>query len=234
MISYFPQPNHHGCAMQQEWLTMPHGCLGSINCNTSSKCFILVSTTRQGTPQGHQHTGYCTAGVFEMKISFSIQIQTRFLNTIAIPKRQGAGVLARDPSTAESQIGWIISCFDWPTIWFFRLQPHMFLSPTEDCYATIPMSLRDILPIIRLLDKIRERKSQTICMTPTVYGSFARSHHFQKHNYSRKVQTFLPHNQLDIIDNNNHLGCVFIRQAFFLKLLDISQTTHSVLAIQVK
>ena len=62
---------------------------------------------------------------------------------------------ARNPNTTESQIGWIISCFDWPTIWFFRLQPHMFLSPTEDCYATVPMSLRDVLPIICLLDKIR-------------------------------------------------------------------------------
>ena len=90
MIFYF-QSNHHGDAMQQKWLTMPHGCLGSIKWNTPSKCFILASTTRQWTPQRHQHTGYCTPGVFEMKVSFSIQIQTRFSNTVAIPKRQGAG-----------------------------------------------------------------------------------------------------------------------------------------------
>ena len=90
MIFYF-QPNHHGGAMQQKWLTMPLGCLGSINWNAPSKCFILVSTTRQGTPQRHQPTGYCTAGLFEMKVSFSIQIQTRFSNTIATPKSQGAG-----------------------------------------------------------------------------------------------------------------------------------------------
>ena len=70
---------------------MPQGCLGSINWNTPSKCFVLLSTTRQRTPQDHQHTGYCTAGVFEIKVSFSIQIQTRFANTIATPKRQGVG-----------------------------------------------------------------------------------------------------------------------------------------------
>ena len=29
---------------------------------------------------------------------------------------------ARDPSTTKSQIGWILSCFDWSTTWFFRLQ----------------------------------------------------------------------------------------------------------------
>ena len=143
-------------------------------------------------------------------------------------------MLARDPNSAESQIGWIISCFDWSTIWFFRLQPHMFLSPTEDGYATVPMSLRDVLPIMRFLHKTRQRKSQAICMTPMVYGSFACSHHFQKHGRSRKVQTFLPHDQLDVIDNNGHLGCGFIHQAFPFKLLGDSQPAQSVFAIQVK
>ena len=104
----------------------------------------------------------------------------------------------------------------------------MFLSPTEDFYATIPVFLRDVLPIIHLLDKISERKSQTICMTPTVYGSFMRSHHFQKQYRSRNVQTFLPHDQLDVIDDNGHLSCGFIHQAFPFKFL-----AQSVFAIQV-
>ena len=50
--------------------------------------------------------------------------------------------------------------------------------------------------------------------------------------HSRKVQAFLPHNQLDVIDDNDHLGCGFINQASFLKVLDISQTAQSVFAIQ--
>ena len=90
MIFYL-QPNYHVSAMQQKWLPIPQGRLGSINWNTPSTIFILVSTTRQWTPQRHQHTGYCTAGVFEIKVYFSIQIQTRFSNTIAILKGQGAG-----------------------------------------------------------------------------------------------------------------------------------------------
>ena len=90
MIFYL-QPNHYVSPMQQKWLTMPQYCLGSSNWNTPSKCFVLVSTTRQRTPQDHQHTAYCTAGVIKMKVSFSIQIQTRFPDTIATPKKQGAG-----------------------------------------------------------------------------------------------------------------------------------------------
>ena len=71
-------------------------------------------------------------------------------------------------------------------------------------------------------------------MTPTDYGSFACSRHFRKHGRSRKVQTFLPHSQLDVIDNNDHLGCGFIHLAFLVKLRGNSQTTHGVFEIQVK
>ena len=81
-------PKHHGSAMQQKCLTMPHGCLGSINWKTSSKRGVLVPTSRNVTPPGHQHNGHGTSGGFQMKVSLSIQIQTRFQ---AIPKRQGAG-----------------------------------------------------------------------------------------------------------------------------------------------
>ena len=93
-MSYL-QPNHHGSAMQQKWLTMPHGCLQSINWNSPSRCFVLVSTARKATPQGHQYTGQCTTGEFKMKVSFSNQIQTRFQNTLVTPKRQGFGASLR-------------------------------------------------------------------------------------------------------------------------------------------
>ena len=78
-------PNQHGSAMQQKCLKMPHGCLGSINRKASSRQVVLVPTARKLTPQGHQHTGHCTAGEFKMKVSVSIQIQTRFQNTLVTP-----------------------------------------------------------------------------------------------------------------------------------------------------
>ena len=85
-------PNHHGSVMQQKCLTMPHGCLGSINWTTPSKHGVLVPALQKATPQGHQHTGHCTSGGFQMKVSLSIQIQTRFQ---AIPKRKRAGASLR-------------------------------------------------------------------------------------------------------------------------------------------
>ena len=85
-------PNHHGSAIKQKCPKMPHGCLESINWKTSSKRGFLMPTSRQMTPQGHQHIGHGTSGGFQMKVSLSIQIQTRFQ---AIPKRQGAGASLR-------------------------------------------------------------------------------------------------------------------------------------------
>ena len=71
-------------------------------------------------------------------------------------------------------------------------------------------------------------------MTSKVYGIFTRSHHFQKHGHSRKIRNFLPHDQVDVIDNMNHLEFAFIDQAYLLKLLGNSQPAHNVFAIQVK
>ena len=90
MIFHF-QPKLHGSVRGQKQLTIPHCGLGSITGNTPSKIIVLVSPTRQGTPQGHQHTGYGTAGVVKVRVSSSLQLQTRFSNTVARPKRQTAG-----------------------------------------------------------------------------------------------------------------------------------------------
>ena len=90
MIFYF-QPNHHGSVRRQKRLKIPHCGLGSITGNTPSKIIVLVSPTGQGTPQGHQHTGYGTTGVVKVRVSSSLQIQTRFSNNVATPKREEAG-----------------------------------------------------------------------------------------------------------------------------------------------
>ena len=59
-------------------------------------------------------------------------------------------------------------------------------------------------------------------------------HHFQKYVPSRKVQTFLPPNQLDIIDNNGHLSCGFIHLSFLVQLLGNCHPVQRVFAIQVR
>jgi hypothetical protein len=142
---------------------------------------------------------------------------------------------ARNPSTTESQVRWVLSCIVWSTICFYQMQPHVFLhQQTEDGHVTITMCIQDVLPIILFLDKTKEINCQAICMTPTTYDVFACPHHFQKPGFSMKVQTWLPHNQLDVIVNKGHLGCGFIDQAFLLKTIGYSQPAQSVFAIQVK
>ena len=78
---------HIGSNRQQTFPTMSHCCLGSSSWGTSSRRSVRTSTLRKVTTQGHKPTGHCTSGQFKMKVSLSIQIQTRFQT----PKRQGAG-----------------------------------------------------------------------------------------------------------------------------------------------
>ena len=71
-------PGHHGSTRQHKYTTMPHGCLGSNSWETSSRQGVSEPTSRKVTTQGHQPTGHCSAGQFKLKVSLSIQIQTRF------------------------------------------------------------------------------------------------------------------------------------------------------------
>ena len=80
-------PGHHGITRQHKCPTMPHGRLGSNSWEMSSRRSVCASTSRKVTTQGHQQTGHCTSGKFNLTVSLSIQIQTRFQT----PKRQVAG-----------------------------------------------------------------------------------------------------------------------------------------------
>jgi hypothetical protein len=66
-------------------------------------------------------------------------------------------------------------------------------------YVTVPICLRNILPIIYLLDKTREMKSQSGC--------------------SMRISTWLLHVQLYVIVNIEHLRFDFIDQTFLLIML---------------
>eukprot|EP00956_Cyclotella_meneghiniana_P030555 scaffold77192_cov37-Cyclotella_meneghiniana.AAC.9 len=57
-----------------------------------------------------------------------------------------------DPSTAKSRSGWIVA-----------------LSTTEAEYIALSMSLRDVIPIMQLIDEMKERKFPVICTLPDVY-----------------------------------------------------------------
>jgi hypothetical protein len=76
---------------------------------------------------------------------------------------------ADDPSTAKSRNGWIIFYAGCPIIWESKLQSLVARSTTEDEYISLSMSLQDVLPIMFLLDKMRDRGFQVICTSPHVY-----------------------------------------------------------------
>ncbi len=74
-----------------------------------------------------------------------------------------------DPSTAKSQSGWIVFYAGCPVIWAFKLQTQVTLSTTEAEYIAMSQSLRDVLPIMFLVQEICEMGFQVICTKPYVY-----------------------------------------------------------------
>jgi histone deacetylase 1/2 len=76
---------------------------------------------------------------------------------------------SHDPSTAKSRAGWVIYYAACPIIWASKIESQVALSMTESEYLSMSMSLRDVIPIMELLEEMRERKHQVICTKPIVY-----------------------------------------------------------------
>ena len=74
-----------------------------------------------------------------------------------------------DPSTAKSRSGWIIFYAGCPVSWASKLQSQVALSTTEAEYIAMSQALRDVIPVMNLLQEMRERKFQVICNEPYVY-----------------------------------------------------------------
>ncbi len=76
---------------------------------------------------------------------------------------------AVDPSTAKSRSGWIIFYAGCPVSWASKLQSKVALSTTEAEYIAMSQPLCDIIPVMNLLQEMRERDFQVICTKPHVY-----------------------------------------------------------------
>jgi hypothetical protein len=74
-----------------------------------------------------------------------------------------------DPSTAKSRSGWIVFYAGCPVIWASKLQTQVALFTTEAEYIAMSQSLRDILPIMFLVQEICNKGFQVICTKPYVY-----------------------------------------------------------------
>ncbi|KAL3786278.1 hypothetical protein HJC23_005356 [Cyclotella cryptica] len=74
-----------------------------------------------------------------------------------------------DPSTAKSRSGWVIFYARYPIIRASKLQSQVALSTTEAEYIAMSMALRDVIPIMELMNEFRERIFKVICTQPQVY-----------------------------------------------------------------
>jgi len=74
-----------------------------------------------------------------------------------------------DPSTAKSRSGWVVFYAGCPIIWASRLQTQVALSTTEAKYIAMSQSLRDVLPIMFLIQEMKEKGFQVICTQPYIY-----------------------------------------------------------------
>jgi hypothetical protein len=74
-----------------------------------------------------------------------------------------------DPSTAKSRSGWIIFYAGCPVSWASKLQSQIVLSTTKAEYIAMSQALRDVIPVIYLLQEMRERDFEVICVKPYVY-----------------------------------------------------------------
>jgi hypothetical protein len=74
-----------------------------------------------------------------------------------------------DPSTVKSQSGWIIFYAGCPVSWASKLQSQVALYTTEAEYVTMSQSLCDVIPVMNLLQEMREQDYQVICIEPHVY-----------------------------------------------------------------
>ncbi len=74
-----------------------------------------------------------------------------------------------DPSTSKSCSGWIIFYAGCPVSWASKLQSQVALFTTEAEYIAMSQSLRDVIPIMGLLQEIRKQNCNVLCTQPYVY-----------------------------------------------------------------
>ncbi len=74
-----------------------------------------------------------------------------------------------DPSTAKSGSGWIVFYAACPVCWASKLQSQVALSTMEAEYIAMSQALRDVIPVMNLIQEIREKCFEVVCTEPYIY-----------------------------------------------------------------
>jgi hypothetical protein len=73
-----------------------------------------------------------------------------------------------DAVTAKSRSGYAITYASCPIFWASKMQTEVTLSTTEAEYVSLSQSLRDVIPLMRIVDEIRQRFDAGIAAKPMV------------------------------------------------------------------
>ena len=74
-----------------------------------------------------------------------------------------------DTSTAKSRSGYVLTYGECPISWTSKLQTQMVLSSCEAEYIALSQSLRDAIPVMRLLQELKDRELGGDYANPVVH-----------------------------------------------------------------
>ena len=74
-----------------------------------------------------------------------------------------------DASTAKPRSGYLVLYAGCPIIWSFRLYTQVSLSTKEADYINLSQSLREVIPIINLLNELQQKNIPTVSLVPTIF-----------------------------------------------------------------
>ena len=77
-------------------------------------------------------------------------------------------MLISDKMTARSRSDYAVTYASCWSFWASKMQTEVTLSTTEAEYVSLSQSLRDVIPLMRLVNEIRETFDDTISAKPTV------------------------------------------------------------------
>jgi Reverse transcriptase (RNA-dependent DNA polymerase) len=78
-------------------------------------------------------------------------------------------IAEHDNSTAKSRSGFVIRYAGCPLIWTSKLQTEIALSTTESEYIALSSSLREVIPLMRLINELKEAGFDLPSSTPIVH-----------------------------------------------------------------
>jgi hypothetical protein len=74
-----------------------------------------------------------------------------------------------DPNTARSRMGYVITYARCPMHWSSKMQTELALSTTEAEYIALSQAMREVLPIIWLMEEARHQGIPVLNATPKIH-----------------------------------------------------------------